>query len=203
VARNDVQATPTWQYWPGSASAISYNKTALWMHTLERMLGWETTQRILSTYFQRHSFTHPTPDDFFAVVNEVAGQDLTWFFDEVHRGAKTFDYAVELTRRGERTTVVARRLGDGVFPVTVVLRLEDGSAQGWTWDGRDPWKAFEHSGAAPVSAEVDPDRVLVLDVDRTNNSVTLDPAAPRAATKWSLAWLIWLQDHLLTYGFFV
>jgi hypothetical protein len=203
VARNDAQATPTWQYWPGSASAISYNKTALWMHTLERMLGWETTQRILSTYFERHAFTHPKPDDFFAVANEVSGQDLTWFFDEVHRGAKLFDYSVDLVRRGERTTVVARRLGDGVFPVTVLLRLEDGSEQRWAWDGRDPWRAFEHAGAAPVSAEVDPDRILVLDVYRTNNSVTLEPAAPRAATKWSLAWLIWLQDHLLTYGFFV
>jgi hypothetical protein len=203
VARNDAQSTPTWQYWPGSASAISYNKTALWMHTLERMLGWETTQRILSTYFQRHAFTHPKPEDFFAVVNEVSGQDLAWFFDEVHRGAKLFDYSVDLVRRGERTTVVARRLGDGVFPVDVVIRLEDGSEQRWKWDGRDPWKAFEHSGVAPLSAEVDPDRILVLDVNRTNNSVTLEPAAPRAATKWSLAWLIWLQDHLLTYGFFV
>ena len=25
----------------------------------------------------------------------------------------------------------------------------------------------------------------------------------RAARKWSLTWLVWLQDHLLTYGFFV
>jgi hypothetical protein len=121
----------------------------------------------------------------------------------VHRGAKLFDYSVDLVRRGERTTVVARRLGDGVFPVTVLLRLEDGSEQRWAWDGRDPWKAFDHAGAAPVSAEVDPDGILVLDVNRTNNTVTLEPAAPRAATKWSLAWLIWLQDHLLTYGFFV
>lgn len=203
VARNDVQSTPTWQYWPGSASAISYNKTALWMHTLERMLGWETVQRILSTYFQRYAFTHPKPDDFFAVANEVSGQDLTWFFDEVHRSATVFDYSVELMRRGERTTVVARRIGDGVFPVDVVLRLEDGSERRWAWDGRHPWKAFDYSGAVPVSAEVDPDRILVLDVDRTNNSVTVEPAASRAATKWSLVWLIWLQDHLLTYGFFV
>jgi hypothetical protein len=40
-------------------------------------------------------------------------------------------------------------------------------------------------------------------VNRTNNSATLAPRATQAATKWSLAWLVWLQDHLLTYGFFV
>ena len=55
-----------------------------------------------------------------------------------------------------------------------------------------------HSGV-----EVDPRRVLLLDVNRTNNSAALDPEGPRAARKWSLTWLVWLQDQLLTYGFFV
>ena len=42
-------------------SAITYNKTALWLNTLERMLGWDTLQRILSTYFARYAFKHPEP----------------------------------------------------------------------------------------------------------------------------------------------
>lgn len=222
VAGNDAQSTPTFRYWPGSASAMSYNKTALWLHTLERLLGWDTLQRILSTYFARYAFTHPKPDDFFAVANEISGQDLTWFFDQVHRGSGVFDYAVDVFRSdrprlagltsgapstGEqpyRTTVVVRRHGDGTFPVDVLVRFESGDEQRWTWDGLDRWKAFEIDGPSrAVSARVDPDRVLLLDIDYTNNSATLRPAAGRAAQKWSLAWLLWLQDHLLTYGFFV
>jgi hypothetical protein len=226
VAHYDDQSTPTWRYWPGSASAITYNKTALWLHTLERMLGWDTLQRILSTYFQRHAFTHPTPQDFFAIASEVSGQDLTWFFDQVHRSSHVFDYAVDVFRSqpatangyfGEpgsqttelrqmtyRTSVVVRRLGEGIFPVPVRVRFENGEERRWQWDGRDRWKLFEvETTARAVSAEVDPDRVLLLDVNLTNNSATREPAAARAATKWSLAWLIWLQDHLLTYGFFV
>jgi aminopeptidase N len=235
VAGNDAQSTPTFKYWPGSASAISYNKTALWMHTLERMVGWNTLQRILSTYFSRYAFKHPKPEDFFAVANEVSGQDLTWFFDQVHRSSNVFDYAVDVFRSGRpqvgapdlkdgpphlkdgppdlkvgptntsyRTTVVVRRNGEGVFPVDVLVRFEGGGEQRWRWDGRDRWKAFEIDGPArAISAQVDPDRVLLLDIDHTNNSATLQPAAERAARKWSLAWLLWLQDHLLTYGFFV
>lgn len=214
VAAYDAQSTPTWRYWPGSASAISYNKTSLWLHTLERMLGWETLQRILSTYFQRYAFTHPRPEDFFTVAGEVSGRDLTWFFDQVHRSANTFDYGVDVLRtepvpdgsEGSRykTTVIVRRHGDGVFPVDVRLRLQNGEERRWPWDGRDRWKLFEaESVARPVSAEVDPDRVLLLDLRRTNNSATLAPAADRAARKWSLAWLVWLQDQLLTYGFFI
>ena len=52
---------------------------------------------------------------------------------------------------------------------------------------------------AVLNAGVD----LLLDVNNTNNSASLEPAAPRAARKWSLVWLIWLQDHLLTYGSFI
>jgi hypothetical protein len=54
-----------------------------------------------------------------------------------------------------------------------------------------------------ASAVVDPDRVLLLDVDTTNNSRTLSPAAGRAATKWAAKWIVWLQDVLATYAFFV
>jgi hypothetical protein len=230
VAGHEDQSTPTWRYWPGSASAITYNKTALWLHTLERMIGWPALQRILSTYFNRFAFRHPKPEDFFAVANEVSGQDLTWFFDQVHRSSNVFDYAVDLftsepaaarglvddggRRRFEdgrhagspyRTTVVARRLGGGIFPVDVKVSFENGEEHRWQWDGRDRWKAFEiERPSRAVSAEVDPDRVLLLDVDATNNSSSLrSDAGKAAARKWSLVWLIWLQDHLLTYGFFV
>jgi hypothetical protein len=209
AARRDVQATPTFRYWPGTASAITYNKTALWLHTLENHLGWPTLQRVMSTYFQRDQFKHPKPDDFFAVANEVSGQDLTWYFDQVYRGSQVFDYGVDLLRsdksaNGYDTTVVARRFQDGMFPVTVRVRFADGQHTDWKWDGRDQWKLFRVRNAArAVSAEVDPDRVLTLDVNRTNNSMSLEPEGPRAARKWSFAWLVWLQDELMTYGFFV
>jgi hypothetical protein len=204
-AESDVQSSPSWQYWPGSGGAITYGKTALWLGTLERILGWETLREVLSTYFRRFAFKHPRPDDFFAVVNEVSGQDLTWFFDQVHRSSNTFDYAVELRGvSGDEPAVIARRLGEGLFPVNVRVRLDGGQDLRWTWDGRERWKAFPlPSRAQPVSADVDADHVLLLDVNRTNNSVSVRPAGRDAATKWSLTWLMWLQDHLLTYGFFV
>ena len=230
AANNETQATPSWQYWPGTAGAITYDKTAVWLHTLERMLGWQTLQRILSTYYSRWAFKHPKPDDFFAIVNEVSGQDLTWFADQVYRSSATFDYGIDSLRSGPaadrgffgdsqqqtfksgdeaaadryRTTVVVRRHREGIFPVDVRVVFENGQEMRWRWNGRDRWKAFELVQASRArSAEVDPDRVLLLDANLTNNSMTLAPKAAPAARKWSLAWLIWLQDHLLTYGFFI
>jgi Peptidase family M1 domain len=208
AARQDVEATPSFRYWPSTAGAITYSKTALWLHTLERHLGWPTLQRAMSTYFERYAFAHPKPADFFAVVNEQSGQELTWYFDQVYRGSQVFDYGVDFLKSdrvdgGYRTLVSARRFGDGVFPVQVRLTYEDGSRQQWAWDGRDRWKMFERVGPSrALTAEVDPDRVLALDVNRTNNSVSLRPRGAAAARKWSLAWLVWVQDHLITYGFF-
>jgi hypothetical protein len=229
VAPRDVQATPSWRYWPGDYAAASYEKPVLWMHTLERMLGWETMQRLLSTYFTRWAYRHPEPDDFFEVVREVSGRDLTWFFDEVHRRASTFDYGIDLLRSepadvrgyvgdgaartfaagdadspGYHTTVVVRRLGSAAFPVDVRVLLENGEEIRWHWDGREPWKQFEVDHASRARrADVDPDHVLLLDVNTLNNSAAIDPPGPRAARRWSLVWLVWLQDHLLTRGFFV
>jgi len=94
-ATSDNPSTPTYLYHPGSAGDITYSKTALWLATLERTLGWETMQPIMATYFQRFRFGHPAPDDFMAVAREVSGRDLDWFFDQVYRDDVSFDYAVD------------------------------------------------------------------------------------------------------------
>jgi hypothetical protein len=210
-AEADAQSTPTFQYWPGTASSTTYFKTALWLHMLERHVGWPTLQRIMSTYFQRWAFKHPAPADFFAAANEASGQDLRWFFDQVHRSSNAFDYAVDklTSERGPdgssfETTVVVRRHGEAVFPVDVRVTFEDDSTVRWRWDGRDRWGLFRHVRASrAVSAEVDPNRVLLLDINVTNNSRTLRPRGAAASVKWALIWMTWLQDLLMTYAFFV
>jgi hypothetical protein len=233
-ARLDVPSTPSWRYFPTAGGPLSYSKTALWLHTLERYLGWPTMQRVMSTYFARWKFHHPKPADFFAVVNEVSGRDMTWFFDQVYRSSNVFDYALDdlrstpevarglVDRGGKReslgqpaaptgggagrfhTVVVARRLGEAIFPVDVQVTFGNGDKVRQRWDGRERWVVFTYDRPSPaVSAEVDPDRVLLLDVNFTNNSRTLSPAAHAAAHKWSLKWTAWLEDLLLTYAFFI
>ncbi len=97
-----------------------------------------------------------------------------------------------------------QRLGEAVFPVDVLVRFSDGSTARERWDGRERWKLFTYDRpAAAESAEVDPNQVLLLDVNRTNNSRTLTPLAPKASRQWAGRWWVWLQDLVITYGFFV
>lgn len=224
-ADRDALGTPTFLLWPGTHQSLSYHKAALMLHTLERRHSWEVMQRVLSTFFRRWIYKHPTPDDFFAVLNEVTGQDHAWFVEQVYRNSYVFDYGIErlasehIAWRGlndknafedqtldklYRTTVVARRLGSGQFPVDVLVTFSDGHQERERWDGRARWQNYSYDRPArAVSAQVDPERVLLLDTNFTNNSKTLEPAADRAATKWSLRWMIWLQDLLMTSAFLV
>jgi hypothetical protein len=206
----DVQATPSFQYWPRTSGPITYAKPALWLHTLERALGWPVVQQILSTFFDRWKFRHPKPADLFVIANEVSGRDLTPFFDQVYRGSAIFDYGVDSVTSTETidetfvNDIVVRRHGDGLFPVTILATLADGEERRFSWNGGGRWHrvTFEHASRV-VSAQVDPDRILVLDTKFTNNSYTTEPAARRAATKWAATWMGWLQDQLLSWAFFV
>ena len=205
-AESDVPSTPSFRYYPATGGSITYDKTALWLNTMERWLGWPVMQRIMSTHFERWKFRHPKPNDFFAVAREVAGRDLGPFFDQVYRSSNVFDYGVQdLKSEGNggqhRTTLVVRRYGEAIFPVDVVVTFSNGEQVTEHWDGTDRWKLYTYDRPFPaVSAQVDPNRVLLLDVTYTNNSKTLEPKGGSAATKWSLKWMVWLQDCLLSWA---
>ena len=206
----DIQATPSFRYSLRTSTPMTYAKPALWLHTLERALGWTTVQQVLSTFFDRWKFKHPRPGDFFEVANEVSGRDLTPFFDQVYRGSAVFDYGVDgvtSTETHDETftnEIIVRRHGDGIFPVTILATLANGEQRRFAWDGAGRWHrvTLEHASRV-VSAQVDPDQILVLDTNFTNNSFTTEPASGRAATKWAATWLVWLQDQLLTWAFLI
>jgi hypothetical protein len=177
--------------------------------TMERWLGWPMQERILSTFFERWKFRHPGPDDFFRAAVDVAGPQLEPFFDQTYRSSNVFDYGVQ-TLRSERegdtyrTTVVVRRYGEAIFPVDVLVTFTGGGTVKERWDGRERWHMYSYVRTeAATTAEVDPGHVLALDVNLTNNSRSLAPSGDAAATKWSLKWMVWLQDHLLSWSFLV
>jgi len=228
----DTPAQPSHRYYPGSFLGITYGKNPLWLRTLELHLGWETMREVLSTFFKRYRLSHPRPEDFYAVANEVTGQDLGWFFDQVMGDSVRFDYSIAsvasfpaategwVERDGERvyqgppadpssverfrTEVVARRLGAGRFPVDVVMVFEDGHEIRERWDDPESWKLFAVERNAKLEyAEVDPERVLMLDVNRINNSRYREDQSDLPAVKWGTKWMIWLQDRLSSLAFFL
>jgi hypothetical protein len=190
--------------------------------TLERWIGRPTFDSVLLAFVQTSSGGRPTIADFRRVASATSQQDLSWLFEEAFDGSGVFDYAVsniESAAQSDgryRTTVVVRRVGDATFSgagksssaafergrgITVLTSFADRDSIRDSWDGRGREKRFEYLGPAPVvSAQLDPDRVLLLDLNQTNNSRTLAPVSGTAGTRWAGRWLLWMEDALLTYA---
>ena len=97
-----AQSNKARDYKHGGYGPIAYNKTALWLKTLEGIIGRETFDVAMKTYFETWKFKHPNRDDFISIFNDVNklkngdrfGDDLNWFFDQVIFGTEICDYAV-------------------------------------------------------------------------------------------------------------
>ena len=176
----------------------SYAKPATVMFALEGYLGWETMQRFLQTYYDRWRFRHPTTRDLIDVAEEVAGEDLGWFFDQFVYSNAVVDYAVEYVNNDRidppasadssdgdwyRTSLLVKRLEDGIFPQEIRVRFADDSERMLEWDGEDQWKLFTfEQPSRAIDAFLDPDDKVALDINRLNNRRTsvLGGASPIA-----------------------
>ncbi len=154
---------------------ITYGKTARMLITLEKIVGEQTLKNALHTYFMRYRFTHPTQEDFMRTVNEVAGQDLSWYWNQAVYGTQVLDYEVQRAdsnpvnwwdenlkeKKGEteyETQVILHRKGDFVFPVEAVVKFDNGETVREHWDGKERWVRYVYRKKAQIaSVEIDPE----------------------------------------------
>jgi hypothetical protein len=93
-----------------------------------------------------------------------------------------------------QTEVVVERRGEFIHPVTIELVFDDDERILHEWDGRSRWKKFvEIRPAKLISAEVDPDHLMALDVDPLNNSIRLEKNRKPAA-KMITHLIFWFQN---------
>ena len=201
-----------WRFMNSNAyGGVTYGKTATVLLTLEGIIGADTMQKAMRTYFMRYRFTHPTGTDFIKTIEEVSGRDLGWYFQQALYGTNVLDYEV-LDIRSDRAdwyekkppeekkgvtryrdTVLVHRKGDFVMPVEVEIKFDNGEQRLEKWDGRDRWVRFSYEKKAKVvSAEIDPRHTVRLDTDFFNNSQT-DEAKERATWKLAVYWQFMLQ----------
>ena len=102
------------------------------------------------------------------------------------------------------TAAIARRYGEATFPVDVVTTFDDGHQITEKWNGLDRRAIYVYERASRAArTQIDPARVLLLDTVYTNNSRTLAPRGGEASLKWAATWMVWLQDLMVTYAFFL
>ncbi|MBO0724817.1 MAG: M1 family metallopeptidase [Blastocatellia bacterium] len=122
--------------------------------------------------------------------------------------------------------VAVRRVGEAWFPVEMLFTLEDRSrisakpvntrdgvieyqltdskdGRQWseTWAIKDRWKKFKFTTRSKlVTAEIDPERKVLLDANLTNNCKT-DSSGVGGAVRWSSGAMYWVQAIMQTLSF--
>ena len=199
---DDRAASTSWVPKPDAA-----DRWAEALHTLERSLGWPAMQQALSELARRHSSGNATPASFATIVGEQRGSDVVWFDAAAASSMADIDYAIEgftsvtdSATSSYETVIRLRREGMALFPLPVLTEFADGTQQSDVFEAIDGRADLRYHSAAPaVRVSIDPDVVLLLDTDRTNNVVSLRPRSlPPAGARLLWNWLIWLQDLLLT-----
>ena len=101
----------------------AYNRSSLAFSTLHDYLGEELFSKGLQKFTKRWKSKHPTPFDFFYTFNDVAGEDLGWFWKPWFYDLGYADLTI-----GEIQNNRVEIINNGGFPVAVklVITTKDG-----------------------------------------------------------------------------
>ncbi|HEY8918149.1 MAG TPA: M1 family metallopeptidase [Chitinophaga sp.] len=159
---------------------VAYFKPGLGLKLLrEQVLGPERFDEAFRTYVHRWAFKHPTPWDFFRTMDNVAGEDLSWFWRGWFLNTWKLDQSVKEVKYKENdpakgALVTIENLEQLVMPVEVAIQTADGKADTVKlpveiWQRGGTWTFLYPSTTTLSQVTIDPQGALP-DVNRANNS---------------------------------
>ena len=115
-----------------SNGLTDYDKPALGLTILrEQILGERRFDFAFRTYIHRWAFKHPTPWDFFHCMDNAAGEDLSWFWNEwfftnwrLNQSIKGIEYNDSNYSKGALITLENQE--QMALPVTLVIKQDNG-----------------------------------------------------------------------------
>ncbi len=144
----------------------------------EQILGKERFDNAFRTYVARWAFKHPTPDDFFRTIENVAGEDLNWFWRSWFINNWRFDQAINkikyIKNDPKKGIVISiENLEKMPMPVVAEIKTKSGATSRVTlpveiWQRNVTWDFKYPSTEEIQSIVLDPDNVFP-DVNPTNN----------------------------------
>ncbi|MCI4670835.1 MAG: M1 family metallopeptidase [Bacteroidia bacterium] len=108
----------------------AYYHPATAYHTLRNVMGDSLFMEALQTYIKRWSNKHPQPYDFFFTFNDVAGEDLSWYWKPWFFETLTPDLAMtDLKVKKKKINCVVENKGGLPIPINLTYVFEDGKQE--------------------------------------------------------------------------
>ncbi|QZK90220.1 M1 family metallopeptidase [Flavobacterium sp. CHNK8] len=163
---------------------LAYSKPSSGLVILrEQVLGPERFDLALKTYVERWAFKHPQPDDFFRTIENVAGEDLSWFWRgwfqynwRLDQGINSIKYVKNDPKKGVIITI--ENFEKMVMPVSLEVKTKSGKITRVklpveVWQKNKSW-SFKHNSTEEIeSITLDPDHAFP-DSNTANNVWTAD-----------------------------
>ncbi|MDX6189596.1 M1 family metallopeptidase [Flavobacterium sp. Fl-318] len=155
----------------GNIGTLCYFKPAAGLSILrEQVLGEERFDKALRTYVERWAFKHPTPDDFFRTIENVAGEDLSWFWRSWFVNNWRFDQginSIKYVKNNPAKGVIISVENFDKMPMPIVLDVKTKSGKVTRvklpveiWQRNKDW-SFKHNSTEEIeSITLDPDHVF-------------------------------------------
>lgn len=155
---------------------IAYMKPAMGLLMLrEYILGEERFDNAFKAYIEAWAYKHPQPGDFFNIMENVAGENLSWFWKSWFYGTGNIDLAIEsVVSYGNDQVIILSNKGEVPMPVKLGLTYEDGSQETIMlpveiWQRGDQWNYQHRSDKNITKVEIDPKKLLP-DINIANDS---------------------------------
>ncbi|CAN1520099.1 M1_APN_like domain containing protein [Flavobacteriaceae bacterium] len=149
----------------------------------EQILGKERFDAALKTYVARWAFKHPTPDDFFRTIENVAGEDLNWFWRGWFINNWRFDQAITKVKYVKNNpqlgaVISIENLEKMALPVVLDIKFKSGTVSRIKlpveiWQKNTDWSFKSNSTEEIETITLDPDHVFP-DVNSANNVWSAD-----------------------------
>ena len=169
---------------------LAYYKPGAGLEMLrEHILGEERFDEAFTEYINRWAYKHPTPDDFYRTMENVSGEELSWFWRGWFIHNWKLDQAINKVKYedgdpSKGAIVTIENLEQMPMPVTLEFTTESGTKKRHTlpveiWKRNKKW-TFKYDSTEPLkSVVIDPDYVLP-DVNSGNNRWTPEIATENA-----------------------
>lgn len=154
-----------------------YERASMILHTLKRYLGEERFLAGMRLYFDRWALKHVNEDRFIKAMEDGAGEELDWLFDQWLHTPTYMDYALsdwKVEKLGSErfsTIVNVENIGGLYAPIPVTLVGANGESVTQRLENfiyRNHQSLSLETTFKPTRAILDKDDIF-LDVDRTNN----------------------------------
>ena len=108
----------------------SYVKASISYYVLKDILGDELFKKGLHEYISRWNGKHPIPWDYFFTFNDVAKEDLSWFWNPWYFERDFPDLAIKnVTVKKGKAEIVIEKIGNVPVPIDLKITYADDSTE--------------------------------------------------------------------------